>query len=227
MRFFTKLDQATTMRVFGRLYRCFFDNLQLDLDSTVMTRYGEQEGTARGYNPRKPGRHSPPPLMAFVADARMITNFWLRPDNSCSANNVRVFLDDTLDNLGRKRVALFRADSGFCEEAFLDDLDQRNLHYLIVLRLNQPLQIVWVTDLDLPTAELWRLYRGRADSENRIKELKYDFGRKSFNLKNFWATEAAMLTVIPAYNLMSLFHQGVLRNEIVSDKKGCSTCFTP
>ncbi len=31
---------------------------------------------------------------------------------------------------------------------------------------------VIVTDIDLPTAELWRLYRGRADCENRIKELK-------------------------------------------------------
>jgi hypothetical protein len=70
------------MRIFGRMYRWFFDNLQLnhltlDLDSTVMTRYGEQEGAARGYNPRKPGRHSHHPLMAFIADARMIANLWL------------------------------------------------------------------------------------------------------------------------------------------------------
>ena len=32
-----------------------------------------------------------------------------------------------------------------------------------------------VTDLDLPAESIWRLYRGRADCENRIKELKYDF----------------------------------------------------
>ncbi|WP_090578131.1 transposase [Nitrosomonas sp. Nm58] len=39
-----------------------------------------------------------------------------------------------------------------------------------------------VTDMNLPAAELWRLYRGRADCENRIKELKYDdFGGESFN----------------------------------------------
>jgi len=61
MRLFRRFDQATLMRVFSRLYRWFIDNLQvnyltLDLDSTVMTRYGQQEGAARGYNPRKPGR---------------------------------------------------------------------------------------------------------------------------------------------------------------------------
>lgn len=32
------------------------------------------------------------------------------------------------------------------------------------------------TDINLPAAELWRLYRGRANCKNFIKELKYDFG---------------------------------------------------
>ena len=41
----------------------------LDLDSTVITRYGQQEGAARGYNPAEHGRVSHHPLMAFVADS--------------------------------------------------------------------------------------------------------------------------------------------------------------
>jgi hypothetical protein len=40
-----------------------------------------------------------------------------------------------------------------------------------------------------------------------------------FNLKSFWAAEAALLTVMLAYNLMNLSRQGVLRTESVSDKK--------
>ena len=289
MRLYRKFNQATTMRVFGQCYRWFFSNLQLDhitldLDSTVMTRYGQQEGAARGYNSRKPGRNAHHPLMAFVADARMIANLWLRPGNSHSANNALAFLDDSLDKLGGKRIALLRADSGFSDQVFLSDLERRKMHYLIALKLNQPLQRAlveqtgwwlldegieviafdyqapcWekprrivsirqktderseakgkqlslfeddpaiscyrygalVTDMDLPAAELWRLYRGRADCENRIKELKYDFGADSFNLKDFWATEAALLTVMLAYNLMSLFRQGVLRSDAVSNK---------
>ncbi|WP_143074328.1 transposase [Nitrosomonas sp. Nm166] len=145
MRLFRKFDQGMNMRVFGELYRWFFSNLQvdgltLDLDSTVMTRYGQQEGAARGYNPRKRGRYSHHPLMAFVSDIRMVANLWLRPGNSHNANNALAFLDDSLDKLAGKRVALLRADSGFSEHVFLDDLDQRSMHYLIALRLNQPLQ---------------------------------------------------------------------------------------
>ena len=48
-----------------------------------------------------------------------------------------------------------------------------------------------VTSLSLPAVEVWRSYRGRADCENRIKELKNDFGLDSFNLNSFYATEAA------------------------------------
>ena len=50
----------------------------------------------------------------------------------------------------------------------------------------------FVTSLDLPAEVVWRIYRMRADAENRIKELKYDFGADNFNVKNFSATEAAM-----------------------------------
>src|SRR5579871_2143657 len=40
----------------------------LDLDSTVLERYGEQEGSLKGYNPRKRGRPSHHPLLAVLAE---------------------------------------------------------------------------------------------------------------------------------------------------------------
>lgn len=253
------------------------NGVTLDLDSTVLTRYGAQEGAARGYNPAKHGRASHHPLMAFVADTRMIANCWLRPGNSRSANNVQGFLANTLHRLGEKRVCLLRADSGFSDSAFLDHLDGQPMHHIIALRQHQPLQralvnaeswwglhdehgtpvegieltrfmyhpVAWskprwvdpkgktlnlfaddpvigqwrfsalTTDLDLPAVAVWRLYRGRADCENRIKELKYDFAADRFNLKDFWATEATLNTVMLAYNLMSLLRQVVLKGSTV------------
>ncbi len=71
-----------------------------------------------------------------------------------------------------------------------------------------------VTDLNLPTLQVWRLYRGRADCENRIKELKYDFAADSLSLRDFWATEAALHTVMMAFILMSLFKQVLLEQTI-------------
>ena len=52
-----------------------------------MTRYGTQEGAAKGYNPSKRGRASHHPLTAFVADTRMIANCWLRPGSAASTSN--------------------------------------------------------------------------------------------------------------------------------------------
>jgi len=43
----------------------------------------------------------------------------------------------------------------------------------------------YVTNLDISAPDVWRSYRARGDAENRIKELKQDFGADSFNLKSF------------------------------------------
>ena len=59
---------------------------------------------------------------------------------------------------------------------------------------------LYVTNLDLPLDQIWKIYNSRADCENRIKELKQDFG----------ATEASFRFIVVAYNLMSLFrHLGL------------------
>lgn len=71
-----------------------------------------------------------------------------------------------------------------------------------------------LTSLNLPALEIWRSYRGRADCENRIKELKNDFGLDSFNLNCFYATEAALGFAMLAYSLMSTFRQAVMRAKI-------------
>jgi hypothetical protein len=41
----------------------------LDLDSTALERYGRQEGSLKGHNPRKHGRPSHHPLLAVLNEA--------------------------------------------------------------------------------------------------------------------------------------------------------------
>jgi IS4 transposase len=45
----------------------------------------------------------------------------------------------------------------------------------------------YITNMKLPHAEIWRLYRQRANSENRIKELKEDLVLTVSILQNFGA----------------------------------------
>ena len=54
---------------------------------------------------------------------------------------------------------------------------------------------------------VWRRYNGRAEIENRIKELAGQFGLKSFCCRKFWATEAACQLAIAACNLCVLFQR--------------------
>lgn len=67
-RFFKRFRREEVDAVFGQLNRWFFNqmparNITVDLDSSVVTRYGRQEGSAVGYNPKKPGRRSHHPIM--------------------------------------------------------------------------------------------------------------------------------------------------------------------
>lgn len=68
------------------------DCVTLDVDSTAITRFGHQQGAEVGYNPRYHGRKSHHPLLAFLTELNLIVNFWLRPGNSHTANNIEGFL---------------------------------------------------------------------------------------------------------------------------------------
>ncbi len=125
--YLNKFTQAINQEAFGNLYKWFFDNLvfdnyTLDFDSTVMVREGVQEGTVKGYNPKRPGRNSHHPLIAFVSDIRMIADYWLRPGNTAASTKHLSFLKDTLENLSGERVESIRMDNGFFTKETLDSL---------------------------------------------------------------------------------------------------------
>lgn len=290
MRYLNKFSQANNQRVFQHLYSWFFGNLKfdnytLDFDSTVEQRCGEQEGVAKGYNPKRPGRQSHHPLLAFVADLRMIANFWLRPGNTSASTNYLPFLDDTLSKLSGKKVGLVRMDSGFFSGQIMSYLESKAMNYIIACRFNNrikqqlanqgkwvniaqgldiaettyqaesweearrivmvrqnteirpkaagkhlvkpkqlelfPEYVQWsnyryscfVTNLALPMKVIYDSYRGRADSENRIKEVKYDFSVDKFTTHGFWSNEACANFIIMAYNLYALFRLILTNNQ--------------
>lgn len=123
LRLFGRFGMLANERIQAEAYRWFFSQIKtlkrvtLDVDFTAITRHDDQEGATRGYNPGRRGRPSHHPLLAFVAEARMVANFWLRPGNAHTANNILQFLESTLHHLGDKVVGLLRADSGFFDEA--------------------------------------------------------------------------------------------------------------
>ncbi len=277
-RFFQKFNQSVNNEVFPALQEWFFnqltfDNYALDLDSTTITRYGQQEGNLKGYNSHKRNRPSHHPLFAFLGNERMVVNSWLRSGNASSAHQCIDFLNETFSILQNKTVGLLRADSGFASDTIFKHLEERQINYVIAGRMHFGIQDkikeiktwnaiglgIWIsettykaakwentrrvivirqsvdlrpkatgkklklfddkeyyqqyryhtfyTNQKLPATQIWEQYKGRGDCENRIKELKYDFALEGFNMKDFFATEAALRMVNLAYNIISLFRQ--------------------
>ena len=66
-----------------------------------------------------------------------------------------------------------------------------------------------ITNLPRPRSalEVWRTYNGRADCENRIKEVGAQFGIRGICCRKFFSTEAAHQLAIAAYNLCVLFQR--------------------
>jgi hypothetical protein len=288
-RFFHKFNIEKNSEIFPILQQKFLSQLDvgsltIDLDSTVITRYGEQEGAKKGYNPKKPGRNSHHPIIAFIDQTKMIANTWMRSGNTSSLNNYDAFLNETFDIcLKDKKVGLVRADSGFYSQEFLEWFEKRGINYIVAVKFYENIKYTignitkwikiikgvdvaslrfkpdngserryiivrklseeypksggkllfdepiyrysdYVTNIELPVDQIYNIYNTRADCENRIKELKYDFGADNFCLKDFYATEASFRFIMMAYNIMALFkHEVVNSNMMLSTLR--SYCF--
>lgn len=69
-------------------------------------------------------------------------------------------------------------------------------------------QAILTNRADAPE-EVWRFYRGHAEIETKIRELKWDYGIDGFSQKKFFATEAAFRLVCVTYNLVSLLQEKI------------------
>ena len=112
------------------------EGYSLDLDSTVFERYGKQQGSLKGHNPRKHGRPSHHPLLAVLSEAHFLLHGWLRSGNCGTSRGVVEFLKEALALLGQcVKIRLLRADSGFFDDKLLSFLEQRLLPYIVVAKL--------------------------------------------------------------------------------------------
>jgi hypothetical protein len=223
----------------------------LDLDSwSLLHEEGRQEGVTRGYTPRGllPCHR---PLIACLAEAKLVAGFWLRKGNAQCTQGAAQFVAELLDQLPKHiRIDCARADAGFYNQELLSLFERRGLRYVIVLKLYEkwqkfcrhsqehwtPTDVPGIDAQEIQAQELgrriiilrhrvenrpeaggkvllevpgyrfhamvtnlpeswgvlavWRRYNGRAESENRIKELGSQFGVKGFCCQKFAATQA-------------------------------------
>lgn len=121
----------------------------------------------------------------------------------CPGIEVAEFIHHSHGGAPRRHIAVrkqIRQRPEACGKMLFDDLPQYRFS-------------LYVTSMDLPSDQIWNLYNSRADCENRIKELKADFGLDCFCLHDFWATEASFRFIMAAYNIISLFRHVALNHH--------------
>jgi len=270
-RFFRRFTAGKVTQAYEVLMRWELSKIPLagkvlDLDSTIVERYGKQEGAWLGYNPKKHRRPSHHPLLATLGQRPWVVHAWLRSGNTASATGGAAFLDETLALLpAGTRIRFLRGDSGFGIEPFLRRVEEQGLHYAVSGRFtrglrnlvagikdwrylepdvavgevmfqaqgwSRPRRIILIrqhakekdfvrgkelfddpayqaiiTDLKGKPETIWRFYRGHAEVESNIRELKWDYGIDGFCQKKFYATEAAFRMVCVTYNLVGLLQE--------------------
>lgn len=290
-RFWGKINQQILAEQLGDNIRSFtqrilqWENIRednLNLDSTVLTRYGEQEGAKKGYNPKKRGRASHHPLLAFLSSGYVV-NLWNRSGNTSSGQSAHDFFQQTVLALGKNfSVKRVLCDSGFYLVEFIQYLESNSYTYIVSVTMMPIIQeqirqiTVWTpiaegietgefwfqhldskwtrkrryvvirklvrrypkvsgkqmflfdtgeaveyrttvlmtNEEDLSPEEVWMEYRPRANDENVLKDLKEGFGMASFNLQNFWATEAFLqMNAMVFFNLIHYMNRTLLNEN--------------
>jgi len=252
----------------------------LNLDSSVLIHYGNQEGAKRGYNPKKRGRPSHHPLLAFLGSGYVV-NVWNRSGDTGTGQGAVSFFHQTLILLGEDfRINRILCDSGFYLIDFIEYLGQKRFSYIIGVSISHPIQreilqvrqwkkvskgvevgeftfqhqdpkwtqprryivahqsiykrpkalgkqpslfkdledwsqyrisVMITNDCKSTPEEIWRQYRPRASDENVVKDLKEGYGFETFNVKNFWATEAVLMMIaLVFHNLIVYLNRNIL-----------------
>ena len=113
--------------------------LILDLDSTVVTTFGHQDGAEVGYNPRYRGKRSYNPLLCIEANSSYLWDAELRAGNAGTWDGSVELLDTSFANVPPDiREIRVRADAGFAFNPVLDALESQPARYAVVARLTRP-----------------------------------------------------------------------------------------
>jgi len=273
-RFFGVFTQGSCQALAGLHTRAVFalptrpGGETLDLDSwALLHEDGHQEGVAVGFTRHglKPCQR---PLLAALAESKLVANYWLRPGNTACVTGAAEFLRQTVTALpAHIHIGLVRGDAGFGDASVQAAAEALGLPFIFVARWTQKVQALcrhddaaWqsselaglevqevalerpgrrlivlrqrvaarpaaggktllevpgyrfqalVTNLpaSVDAVGVWRRYNGRAEIENRIRELGEQFGIKRLCCQSFWATEALHHLAIAAYNLCVLLQR--------------------
>jgi len=148
----------------------------INFDSKVITRYGNQEGAAVGYNSKKKGRKSHHPQIAFMNESKYVVNFWNREGSSSSGNGITSFLKETINRIdGKLKIKGCIGDTGFYKIDLIKYLESTSIPYILGVPFYQIIQ------KEIPKVVDWKeISPGISISEFKFqhKDKKWDKERR-------------------------------------------------
>lgn len=136
----------------------------LDLDSSVFERYGKQEGSVLGYNPKKHRRPSHHPLLATLDENRVVIHAWLRSGNTASVTGAVEFMREAISAMpAGAMVRIARGDSGFDSEKVFVYLEGAKMNYAVSARFSPGVKSL------VRTIDTWR----NLDADVAVSEIMF------------------------------------------------------
>jgi hypothetical protein len=113
----------------------------LDVDCwSLLHEDGHQQGVAIGYT-RQEFKPCQRPLIAALAEGKLIANYWLRREDGACVNGGAEFLRQTVTSLpSHIRIGLLRGDAGFGQNSVMAAAEELGLKYILVAKLTQKIQ---------------------------------------------------------------------------------------
>ena len=129
----TQMLREINFKVFKMLLtRSKFKSITIDIDSSVVNVEGHQEGTAKGYNPKKPGNPCYNIQFAFCDELKAYLTGYVRSGDTYTANGAAGMIKEIMAHLEEMDLEVtFRMDSGFFDEEVLETLETLGCKYVI------------------------------------------------------------------------------------------------
>ena len=143
----TQMLREINFKVFRKLLRrSKLKSITIDIDSSVVNVEGHQEGTAKGYNPQKPGNPCYNIQFAFCDEIKAYLTGYVRSGDTYTANGAAGMIKEIMAHLKEEGLEVtFRMDSGYFDEDILETIESLGCRYVIKGK-GYPTVVAQVTD---------------------------------------------------------------------------------
>ena len=146
----TQMLREINFKVFRKLLRRHnHRSITIDMDSSVVNVEGHQEGTAKGYNPKKPGNPCYNLQFAFCDELKAYLTGYVRSGDTYTGNGAAGMIQEIIAHLEEEDLEItFRMDSGYFDEELLETIEPSGCRYVIKGKA-YPTLVARVTEPDI------------------------------------------------------------------------------